>query len=230
METMHSPGRRGAYAGIGSGLALLVAMASLNVPHEVNDQELVDWWSKSANRSGAIISMYAMAAAALLFLGLLAHLRDRVEQSVPTGNQTPRIIQGAGFVYVASLVLSGVARGAVARGVSKGEPLPGVDLLRFLPEVAYTALGVFAMLAATTFIAAATISAFRHGTLPRWLAILGAVVAAVIGVAVVAGVGPFAAPLLIVWLIAASIQLGRTRSTPAATQVDRRVRTSPGIA
>ena len=42
-------------------------VASVNVPHDVSDAELLDWWQQSGNRmSGVVSGLFAMCAATLL--------------------------------------------------------------------------------------------------------------------------------------------------------------------
>lgn len=222
----NGPGARAAsVAGIGSAVALVAAVVVLSVPNQASDQELVDWWSKSGNRATAVISMFLMGAAALLFIGLLGRLRTRVAESGPAGLRISQFILGAGITFATCLAITGALRGVIGHAVSqRGEPLPNADLLRYLPQVASTVLGVFAMGAAVAVVVATALATLRYAGFPRWHAVLGAVVALGMVAAIAAGVGELSIPLLAAWLIATSILLGpnQTSVTSGETLTARR--------
>lgn len=71
-------GKLAAIAGLAFAILLFWGTASLNIPQEATDGEVVDWWSDSGNQTYVIISMYAFAFAGLFFVGFLSHLRARL--------------------------------------------------------------------------------------------------------------------------------------------------------
>lgn len=196
-------GRWAAACGVLSAVALFVAVASVNIPRNASETEMLAWWRDGDNRAADVVSTFALLASGLLFLGFCTHLVRRVGDYCENAG---RLISQAGTAFVVMLFVAGGVGGAVVRGlVVDDEPMPGVDILRFFAQVRYTALGTFAMPAAALVIAVASWAALRHGVLPRWLGWLGIVCTVVIAAATAAFVGQFAIPALLVWTIAASI-------------------------
>lgn len=226
--TANGPGARAAsLAGIGSAVALVLSVAILSVPTKASDDELITWWSKSGNQSSAVASMFLMGAAGMLFLGMLGRLRTRLAESGPSGRRTSAMVYGAGITFVAGLAVAGTLRGAIGRAVLQhDEPLPDVDLLRYLPQLASAALGVFAMGAAVVAVVATAVATLRDRAFARWHAILGIVVGLGATAAIAAGFGELAIPLLAVWLIATAVVLGRT---DASARPDERIAARPAI-
>lgn len=210
MESTPTLNNRGArlarWAGIGSAITLFMSVFVLNVPPKATDKEMIDWWAKSGNRVSAIVSMYLLGVAAVLFLAVLGRIRASVVQKANASQQTSDFIFGVGIVYAASLVAAGVLRGAVGRAVEQhGESLPGVDILRYLPQIASGVFGVGAMGLATVLVLTITVVTWRSGAFPRWIGILGIIISLVSAAANVAGVGELSVPLFTVWLIAMSV-------------------------
>ena len=203
-------GRWAAVCGVLSAVALFVAVASVNIPRNASEAEMLAWWRDGDNRAADVASTFALLACGLLFLGFLLHLARRVGDYCEDAG---RLISQAGTAFVVMLFVTGGVGGAIARGlVVDDEPMPGVDILRFFAQVRYTALGTFAMPAAALVIAAASYAALRHGALPRWLGWLGVLCTVVIAGATAAFVGQFAIPALLVWTIAASVVFVRAEN------------------
>ncbi len=205
------PGRRSgrwsAACGVLSAVALFVAVASVNIPREASEAEMLAWWRDGDNRTADVVSTFALLASGLLFLGFLLTLVRRVGDYC---SDAARLMQQAGTAFVVMLFVAGGVGGAIVRGlVVDNEPMPGVDLLRFFAQVRYTTMGAFAMPAVAVVIGAACYAALRYGALPRWLGWLGVVCVVVIAAASAAFVGQFAIPAVLVWTIAASVVLAR---------------------
>jgi hypothetical protein len=89
------------------------------------------------------------------------------------------------------------------------EPLPGVDRLRFQTDLAYAAWDLV-ILFVVVMVAIASILAIVTHVLPRWIGWLGVPVGAGSAILLVVHLSPFSIPLLIVWVLANSVQLWRT--------------------
>lgn len=183
--------------GLGFAVSLFVGVAIVETPRNAPDLELVAWWSDSTNRLDVIVSMYAFALAGVLFLALLSHLHARMAALPGT---IPRLVHGAGIAFAVLLIVVGAVRGAIAKTVDlNGEPLPGIDVLRYLPALASTLLGVFGMFAVTVVMLGTTWLALRDHVLPHWMAWLG-VLGAVAAVALnVFGAGELGLPAVLLW-------------------------------
>jgi hypothetical protein len=115
---------------------------------------------------------------------------------------------GAGMTFVGLLFIAGIARGSIAVAVRvNDEPLPGVDMLRLVPEVSYVALGAYSMIVAAFVVVACSSVILRTGVYGRWLGWLGFAVSVVLLLSVV--IGPFVIPALLLWALAASVAMWR---------------------
>jgi hypothetical protein len=96
---------------------------------------------------------------------------------------------------------------APAGGVS----LPDTDLLRYVAAVADTSMGLVVIPFATLLVLAASVLILRTRPFGRWVGWLGLVVGALSLVLIVLLMGPWTSPLIQVWVLAASVELVRTR-------------------
>jgi len=207
IRTTHA--RTTALAGIAFAVFFLLGTASLNAPHGGSDQKIIEFWSDSGNQTTAVISMYLFAVAGLVFLVFVSQLRAFLASAATSSNRLSELVFGSSLVFVALLFVSGVARGAIGFAAKSGnEPLPRVDLLRYLPQISYAAGGL-ALLAAAVAITTTSWMILRSGLLGRWLAWLGFVVSLVIVVANVLLVGGLAIPAMLIWAIATGFAIWR---------------------
>ena len=202
-----------AVAGILSALAFLVGTAVLNVPFKASDSELVRWWSSDSHQVEALVSMVSFTLAALLFLVFLAHLRTRLLAAEGGAGTLTSIVHSAGLLFVATLLVAATARGVISYAVKSpagSQPLPGVDLLRYLPQISYVVLGFCGLLAAALAMTVTSVLAFRHRAFGRVVAWGGILCAAGIVAANGLLVGGAAIPALLLWTIATSAGLARS--------------------
>jgi hypothetical protein len=116
---------------------------------------------------------------ALAFLWFLTRLRS-VLRAAQDGI-LPNVVFGAGVIYSALMMASGVTFAAVAYAVGlRDAPLSNPDLVRVLPQMAWMILLLGAGFAGILLVVAACIVSFQTGVHPRWLAWLGIVVAIVL--------------------------------------------------
>lgn len=205
--------RLAAVAGIASAVAFLIGTAVLNVPTKATDTELVQWWSESSHQLEALVSMISFTTAGLLFVILLAHLRTRLATAEGGAGTLTSIVSYAGLLFVAMLFVSATARGVIAyalKSPAADEPLPGVDMLRYLPQVSYVVLGFCGLLSAALAIAVTSLLSFRTRVFGRIVAWLGVVCAASLVLANVLLIGVGAIPAMLLWTVAISVALWRT--------------------
>jgi hypothetical protein len=204
--------RVGALAGIASAAMFFIGTAILNVPHDVSDTELVRWWSSNSHQVDALISMVSFTLAGLLFLVFLAYLRARLLAAEGGAGTLTTIVFSAGMLFVATLFIAAAARGVVTYALKSpvgGETLPGVDLLRYLPEFSYVVLGLCGLLSAALAIAVTSLLAFKTRAFGRVVAWLGVLCSLALVVANIALVGVGAIPAVLLWTTATSIALWR---------------------
>ena len=201
-----------AVAGIGSAVAFVAGTAVLNVPLKASDRELVQWWAVGSHQTDALASMLSFTLSGLLFLVFLAHLRTRLQAAEGGAGTLTTIVHSAGLLFVATLFVAATARGVIgyaAKSPAESQPLPGVDMLRYLPQFSYGVLGLCGMLCISLAIVVTSILALRTHAFGRLVAWLGIVCAAGIAGASVLLVGMVAVPLVLLWTIATSIALWR---------------------
>jgi hypothetical protein len=207
-----SGARIGALAGVAAAFTFFVGTAILNVPHEATDSELVAWWSAGSHQTEALLSMTAFAIAGLSFVVSFSYLRTRLLTAGSGSRSSTTIVYGAGLLFIGTLFVAASLRGVVPAAVKSPlaeQPLPGPDLLRYLPQLSYALLGFCGLLAAATAMAFTSFIAFRTRVFGRTLAWLGLLCATAIVVANVLLIGVGAIPAMLLWTVAISVALWR---------------------
>ncbi len=206
----------GAAAGVVAVVLIFLGVATVDPQRGVSDQELLTWWADSGNRDGFIVSMYLLVAACPLFLLFIARMRMHLRAADAGG--WAEVAFAFGIVATAALSLCAFLRGILPASVRfNDEPLPGVDTLRFATTLAYAAWDPV-ILFSGAFVAVVSAVALKTQVLPRWLGWLGVPVSLGCAIMLALQSGPFAIPLLNVWILASSVHL--LRSSPSATAVD----------
>jgi hypothetical protein len=197
----------GAVAGIAFAVLLFVSVASVDPLRGASDQELQNWWADSGNRDSFVISMYAMLLACPLFLLFISRLRMRLRAADVSG--WADVVFACGIVVTTALGICAVVRGVVPSSMRfDDEPLPGVDTLRFATSLTYTVWDLVFLFMAVMVAIASVLVLVTH-VQPRWLGWLGVPVTAGIVLLWVLHMAPIANPLVIIWVVANSVQLWR---------------------
>jgi hypothetical protein len=189
-----------AVAAVLFGVAMFLTVASVNVPHDASDAELLDWWQQGSNRTSGVISgLFAVCAAALLaVVAGYVHQLDAARTS-PLWRALSRSMAAA---FTAAMLVTAATRSAIGHLVDvMDEPLPSVDVLRYATALNYQVLGLAAMGALALTILATSVLALRTGAYGRWAGWVGIVCGAVMSAAVAAGYGGFTVPLAILWSV-----------------------------
>lgn len=210
--TTRTAGRRiGALSGLAFAFLFLMGTASLNIPQSVTDEKLVAWWSDSGNQVTAIVSMYLFVLAGFAFLVFLVKLRSQLLAAEGGSGELTALVVSTSIVFVAALFVAAASRGAIAFATKSplGEPLPGADTLRYMPQIGYAVLGTGGMLAAAAAMATTSWIIVRTAVFGRWLAWVGAIAALLTVGAVAALSGGLAIPAMLVWAAAASVAMWR---------------------
>jgi len=187
-----------------------MTVASVDVPHEPSDQELLTWWQDSGNRTSGVMSgMWALLAACTIAV-VMNHLH-----TLAAAAKAPRWLAFAtsmAAAVTAVWLVTGAARAAIGHLVDvMDEPLPGVDVLRAATAFNYTLLGLSGMAVLGLLILAVSVVVLRTGALGRWLGHVGVGCAVVMIAAVVAQYGAFTTPLGILWALCLAVAIWRQR-------------------
>jgi hypothetical protein len=213
-RTTRNDSRTAAYVAAGAailfGVSMFCTVASVNVPHDASDADLLAWWQQSGNRlSGIVSGLFAVCAAALLaVVAGYVHQLDATRTS-PLWRAFARSMAGG---FTAAMLVTAATRSAVGHLVDvMNEPLPSVDVLRYATALNYQVLGLAAMGALALTILSTSVLALRTGAFARWAAWLGIGSGGLMAGAVAAGYGGFTVPLAILWSICLGVAI-RPRS------------------
>ena len=125
------------------------------------------------------------------------------------------LVAAAGTVFATLLLVAGALRGVIAFAVISpvnGEPLPGPDTLRYIPELGFAVTGTGGMLAAALCIAATSWLVATTAAFGRWVAWIGAAAVLVVLGSTAALSAVLALPALFVWTLAVSVAMWRGRA------------------
>jgi hypothetical protein len=190
-----------------------VILVSLSPDSNDSDAKVLAWYADQGHRLANVIGAYVLAFCGLFFLWFASGLRQRLRAAEGPGGRLSTVALVGAAVSVAMLW----AGGALTVSISGAKSFGGVhgphsaDVARFLPQLGYGAILIFAMFGAIALIDATSIVIMRTGVLPRWLAWLGFVCA------IVLLFGAVFLPMvaLPIWLLAASFALSRLPSVEA---------------
>jgi hypothetical protein len=211
--------RPAAVTGIGSAIALLVAVAAVDHPRGQSDADTQAWYRDGANRTADIASTFALLAAGLLFLGFLIYLTQRLAagRSDVEAGLAPRLAQHAGMLFVGMTFMTGLGSAIVRGLVADDEPMPSTDLLRYFEQLRYIAMSGFAMPAAAVLIGCTAFVILRDGVLPRWLGWLSVVCTVLITAVSTLLIGAVTIPVLLIWMVSCSVVFLRSPAPVASS-------------
>ena len=140
--------------------------------------EIARWYLRNDAKHIALVGLYLAPFSGIAFLWFIAvirsHLGDREDQFFAT------VFLGSGLLWVAMLFAAAAAGGAPLAGVKfQGAPVPSPDTIGLARSLAYTFLYVYGVRAAAVFIISVSTLAQRTKALPRWLVIIGYVIAVI---------------------------------------------------
>jgi hypothetical protein len=189
-------------------LAFFWTVASVNVPHKADDAKLLDWWRQSSNQLSSIVSQYCAIAAALLFVVIINYLRTLTARTPAV--QWTAFARSMGLIFSTTLLVSAALRGVIGHLVKvDGEPLPGVEVLRYSTALNYNLIGSVTMTALGLTILAVSIVIVRTVVLAKWVGYVGLACSVIILVACAAMLGQFTIILSLVWALSLAVAIWR---------------------
>jgi hypothetical protein len=189
-------------------VALFMTVASVDVPHDVSDSELLAWWQDHAHRTSGVVSGMSAICVAVLFAVVVNYLPRLA--GTERSPQWLAFARSMGAAVSAVWLVTGAARAAVGHLVDvMGEPLPRVDVLRFATALNYTLLGLCGMTVLALGFLAVSVVALRTQALGRWMAFVGLGCGGVMLAAGLAQYGAFATPLGILWGLCLAVAIWR---------------------
>jgi hypothetical protein len=192
---------------LGTSLVLL----RLSVPSRPQDAGL--WLSDPVRLRSVRWALNLVPFAGIAFLWFIGVVRDRIGAFEDRFFST--VFLGSGLLFLASLF----AATAVAGGLIESYAMaaPGRDVWTFGRASTYAALNVYAVKMAGVFMLSTATISWRTRVLPRWLAVLGAVLA--VGLLSVVSTDEPVLLLFPAWvLLVSAYLLLATRGAPVTTE------------
>jgi hypothetical protein len=192
-------------------VALFWTVASVDVPHKASDAKLLAWWQEDSKQLAGIVSQYCAIAAALLFVVIINYIRKLTTRT--TAVQWTAFARSMGLIFSTTLLVSAALRGVIGHMVKvSGEPLPGIDVLRYSTALNYNLIGSVTMTALGLTILAVSVVVVRTLVLAKWFGYVGLVCSTLILVASAAMVGQFTIILSLIWSLCLSVAIWRQRA------------------
>jgi hypothetical protein len=189
-------------------VAFFWTVASVDVPHKASDAKLLAWWQQSSSQLAGIVSQYCAIAAALLFVVLMSYLKTLTAGSKAV--QWTAFARSMGLIFSTTLLVSAALRGVIGHMVKvDGEPLPGLEVLRYSTALNYNLIGSITMTALGLTILAVSIVILRTAVLGKWLAYVGLVCSTIILLASLLMIGQFTIILSLLWSLCLALAIWR---------------------
>ena len=164
--------------------------------------EVAEWYLRDDARHLAVVGLYFAPFSGIAFLWFIAVIRHHVGEREDRFFAT--VFLGSGLLFVAMLFAAAAAAGAPLAAVKfMDAPLPGTDAIGLARALAYTFLYVYGVRAAAVFMIAVSTIAHRTSSLPRWLVLVGYVLAVIMLLSV--SFFRFVVLLFPLWVAAVSI-------------------------
>lgn len=194
-------------------VAFFWTVASVDVPHNADDAKLLDWWQQSSNQLSGIVSQFCAIAAAVLFVVLMNYFKALTARTGAV--QWTAFARSMGLIFSTTLLVSAALRGVIGHMVKvDGEPLPGLEVLRYSTALNYNLIGTVTMTALGLTILAVSVVIVRTLVLAKWFGYVGLVSSAIILAASAAMVGQFTIIFSLLWALCLSVAIWRQ---PAAS-------------
>ena len=170
--------RAAAIAGIVFALLLGTAFVLLRIAIPASPSDASNWLDDPWRKNSLVVALNLVPFAGLAFLWFIGAVRDRIGAAEDRFFAT--VFLGTGLLFVSMLfVASAVSGGLIAAEARTGSKI-SPDVWRFGRHTTTLVLAVYAMKMAGAFTIVTTTIGRRLGILPRWLALLGAVVGVVL--------------------------------------------------
>lgn len=216
---MRTP-RAAGVAGVAFSLLLGLALVLLRLSIPSIQTEPGAWLTDPDRRRALSVALALVPFAGIAFLWFMGVVRDRIGQREDRFVAT--VFLGSGLLFVAMLFTGAAVYGALVAGVSAAaKALVRSAVWDAEHRISSQILTVYALRMAAVFVASTTTIAFRTGMLPRWLGVLGYLVA--LGLLLNSGSIPFVNLVFPLWTLVLSIHIllvapdGRDSVSTAAT-------------
>ena len=176
-------------------------------------EEVTRWYVQDRARHLALVGLYLVPFAGIMFFWFVAVVRHRVGRLEDRFFDT--VFLGSSFLFVAMMFAASAAAGAPVTAVKfLHAPVPSPGTIELSRGLGYTLLFVYAIRMAAVFMVVVSTMALRTGTLPRWLVYAGYAIALILLGSV--SFTAFVVLLFPLWVAAVSIFVLLSDRVPAA--------------
>jgi len=141
--------------------------------------DLVAWFTEDVAPTVTVVTLYLLPFAGIAFLWFMAGLRDSAGWHKDRLYDT--VLLGSGIIFVAMMFASAAALAAlVSRATDSTEFAITAEDIRVTRLLAFSLFNVFAARAAGVFVMVSSAILMRTKLLPRWIGLLGIVLALVL--------------------------------------------------
>ena len=208
---LRTPGAA-AVAGLLFSILLFAAFVLLRISVPLDPQESGSWLHANSDTVG--LAMNLVPFAGIAFLWFIGVLRDRLGQQEDRFFAT--VFFGSGLLFLGTLFLaSATAGGILIAFAAKPEQLIGSATYQFARATVYAMMNIYVVKMACVFMITTSTIALYTAIAPRWLAILGYVLAVPLLFGSYFFDWSFAVFPLWVFLLSVSILADNLRRTPA---------------
>ncbi len=157
------------------GLVLLVGGAAVG---DTTTAEAATWLEESGHRTRMLVGAYVMCGGAIVFLVFASGVMQRLRHAEAPG-VVLSIAQFGAIAFSILTLAAAVGMASAAYAVASNvEPTPIDPGALRIGTYGFALWAIPAALAGGTFVAAVSIAAFVSGAFPRWLALIGFLIAA----------------------------------------------------
>jgi hypothetical protein len=158
-------------------LALLLLQAK--PPTGANAEGIVAWYRQRVSGSSTLIGLYLIPFAGIAFLWFIAVVRSRIGEREDRFFST--VFLGSGLLFVAMVFAAAAVSASLVAGARFQAALaPTAATILSTRSLAYSLLFVYAIRMAGVFMIATSSIALRTTAFPRWIAVTGYVIAAIL--------------------------------------------------
>jgi hypothetical protein len=172
--------RAAGVAGIVFAMLFMASLLLLRPPVAGSSASFEEWYAGHARSTLVLVGLYAIPFAGIAFLWFIGVVRDRIGQREDRFFAT--VFMGSGLLFVAMMFTAAACGTAMALQSDVRGTAVHFDsaTLKFAQALTYAFLYVYAARAAGVFMITTSTIAWRDESMPRWVAILGYVIAALL--------------------------------------------------
>jgi hypothetical protein len=148
-------------------------------PAGANEAEIVAWFQRRASGSLVLVGLYLVPFTGIAFLWFIGVIRNRIGDREDRFFST--VFQGSGLLFIAMVFAAAAVAGSLVTAVRfQGAVAPTAAEILSTRALSYSLLFVYAVRMAGVFMIATSTIAVRTRAFPRWIAIIGYLIALVL--------------------------------------------------